>query len=158
MVRRCVLLPVPDQLQPEKQAAAFHEQGAVEALLEMLRVFKLDEVFLRQAVKTLIPLCEQDGESFARSVVLLSCTAMHVILDDRSTFFRGSVHILVFKTTFVSRFPRVLNELYILEFWDHLMLPFERVVRHAVQQVATGVRERLHDTVLLSCNIVCKRC
>eukprot|EP00903_Cladosiphon_okamuranus_P010989 g10378.t1 len=43
-----------------KQAAVFHEQGAVEALLEMLGMFKLDEVFLRQAVRTLIPLCGQD--------------------------------------------------------------------------------------------------
>ena len=40
----------------------FHEQGAVEALLEMLGMFKLDEAFLRQAVKTLVPLCGQDGE------------------------------------------------------------------------------------------------
>lgn len=47
---------------PGKQAAKFHEQGAVEALLEMLSMFKLDEVFLRQAVKTLFTLCEQDGE------------------------------------------------------------------------------------------------
>lgn len=46
----------------EKQAAVFHEQGAVEALLEMLGMFKLDEVFLRQAVRTLISLCGQDGE------------------------------------------------------------------------------------------------
>ncbi|CAB1099839.1 unnamed protein product [Ectocarpus sp. CCAP 1310/34] len=44
----------------EKQVAAFHEQGAVEALLEMLGMFKLDEVFLRQAVRTLIPLCRPD--------------------------------------------------------------------------------------------------
>ena len=49
-------------LQPEKHAEAFHEQGAVEALLEMLGMFRSDEVFLRQAVETLIPLCEQDGE------------------------------------------------------------------------------------------------
>lgn len=46
----------------EKQATVFHEQGAVEALLEMLGMFKLDEVFLRQAVRTLLPLCGQDGE------------------------------------------------------------------------------------------------
>lgn len=31
-------------------------------MLEMLGMFKLDEVFLRQAVRTLIPLCGQDGE------------------------------------------------------------------------------------------------
>ncbi|CAM9802435.1 unnamed protein product [Ectocarpus sp. 12 AP-2014] len=47
-------------LHGKKQVAAFHEQGAVEALLEMLGMFKLDEVFLRQAVRTLIPLCGQD--------------------------------------------------------------------------------------------------
>ncbi|CBJ33043.1 hypothetical protein Esi_0411_0009 [Ectocarpus siliculosus] len=47
-------------LHGRKQVAAFHEQGAVEALLEMLGMFKLDEVFLRQAVRTLIPLCGQD--------------------------------------------------------------------------------------------------
>lgn len=46
---------------PEKQAAAFHEQGAVEALMEMLGMFRLDEVFLRQVVNTLVPLCGQDG-------------------------------------------------------------------------------------------------
>lgn len=45
----------------EKQAAAFHEQGAIEALLEMLTMFKLDELLLRQAVKTLIPMCGHDG-------------------------------------------------------------------------------------------------
>ena len=50
--------------QPEKHAEAFHEQGAVEALLEMLAMFRSDEVFLRQAVETLIPLCEHDGERF----------------------------------------------------------------------------------------------
>ncbi len=34
----------------------------MEALLEMLSMFKLDEVFLRQVVCTLVVLCGQDGE------------------------------------------------------------------------------------------------
>lgn len=50
----------------EKHAEALYEQGAVEALLEMLNMFKLDEVFLRQVIKTLIPLVGQDGEEAGR--------------------------------------------------------------------------------------------
>ena len=61
------------RLQPEKHAAVFHEQGAVEALLEMLAMFRSDEVFLRQAVETLIPLCEQDGERFFLCTCFVSC-------------------------------------------------------------------------------------
>lgn len=30
--------------------------------MEMLGMFKLDEVFLRQAIRTLIPLCGQNGK------------------------------------------------------------------------------------------------
>ena len=37
----------------------------MEALLEMLSMFKLDEVFLRQVVSTLVVLCGQDGEKGA---------------------------------------------------------------------------------------------
>lgn len=47
----------------EKQAAAFHEQGAIEALLEMLRMFKPDEVFLRHTMRSLVALCGYDGET-----------------------------------------------------------------------------------------------
>lgn len=41
----------------------------MEALLEMLDMFKLDEVFLRQSLKAVISLCGQDGK-FQRRVSL----------------------------------------------------------------------------------------
>lgn len=83
--KSCLDAVLTYNVEAEKQAAAFHEQGAVEALLEMLRIFKLDEVFLRQAVKTLIPLCKQDGE----------CTSFWRRLEERIRRWKGEGHVLV---------------------------------------------------------------
>ncbi|CAN0442706.1 unnamed protein product [Pylaiella littoralis] len=65
----------------KKHAAAFQEQGAVEALLEMLGIFKLDEVFLRQAVRTLVPLCGCDDTILDHFLELGGREALEETLD-----------------------------------------------------------------------------
>lgn len=81
----------------EKRAEAFHEQGAVEALLEMLGMFRSDEVFLRQTVETLIPLCEQDGERFCFTRLLASLGIVSRIMsrsNSQLTYHRYNICIV----------------------------------------------------------------
>lgn len=62
MVHPCMASLQPNTIGTGENAAVLHKHGVVEALLEMLELFKTDEVFLRQVVRTLVPMCVQNGE------------------------------------------------------------------------------------------------
>ncbi|CAM9176276.1 unnamed protein product [Scytosiphon promiscuus] len=99
--RRCDSL-----LSGKKQAAAFHEQGAVEALLEMLGMFKLDEVLLRQVVGTLLRLCGQDDITLEHFLDL----GGRVALEETLEMHRDDQHICEDGQAFTAMIHRYARE------------------------------------------------